>query len=96
MFICNRICQKKKSLNSLNIRIFYHISYNQNGALHQDSAIRFRFACFLRYSKVTIRLAWLLKTLLISHFYLNKLTRQLRLSDNDLTLPSIHSHKDAD
>ncbi|WP_274873792.1 hypothetical protein, partial [Serratia marcescens] len=79
-----------------NIRIFYHISYNQNGAMHHYGAIQFRFACFLRDSKVTTKLAWLLKTLLISHFYLNKLTRQLRLSDNDLTLPSIHSHKDTD
>ena len=82
MFICNYIFQKKRTDNPLNIRNFYHTTYNQNGATHQFSAFWFRFACFLRDSKVTTRLAWLLKTLLISHFYLNKVTRQLRLSDN--------------
>jgi len=84
---------KMKAHNLLNIRIFYHITYNQNGAPHYFGAFWFRFACFLRDSKVTIRLAWLLKTLLISHFYINNLTGQLRLSDNGLTQPFIHAYK---
>ena len=70
MFICNHIFQKEH--NPLNIRNFYHITYNQNGATHQFGAFWFRFACFLRDSKVTTILAWLLKRYLFHIFILTK------------------------
>ena len=75
MFICNHIFQKE---NPLNIRNFYHITYNQRTNL----CILVSFCVLSARFKSNNNISMVIKNVTYFTFYLNKVTRQLRLSDN--------------